>query len=98
MVNSQYSPSKNCLYTNPNRGARISCDSDDSQTSRLYSFFRCATRGGLVRGQALGSWTIKQGARMAGWLRRLKRLSIRRRTLAELFPDREFHYRTEGRI
>ena len=35
---------------------------------------------------------------MAGWLRRLKRLSIRRRTLAELFPDREFHYRTEGRI
>src|SRR5689334_4738726 len=35
---------------------------------------------------------------MAGWLRRLKRLSIRRRALAELFPDREFHYRTEGRI
>jgi murein DD-endopeptidase MepM/ murein hydrolase activator NlpD len=35
---------------------------------------------------------------MAGWLRRLKRLSIRRRALAELFPDREFHYRTQGRI
>ena len=35
---------------------------------------------------------------MAGWLRRLKRLSIRRRTLAEFFPDREFHYRTEGRV
>lgn len=35
---------------------------------------------------------------MAGWLRRLKRLSIRRRTLAEIFPDREFHYRTEGRV
>ncbi len=35
---------------------------------------------------------------MAGWLRRLKRLSIRRRTLAEFFPEREFHYRTEGRV
>lgn len=35
---------------------------------------------------------------MAGWLRRLKRLSIRRRTLAEFFPDREFHYRTHGRV
>jgi len=35
---------------------------------------------------------------MAGWLRRLKRLSIRRRALAELFPDREFHYRTQGKI
>lgn len=35
---------------------------------------------------------------MAGWLRRVKRPSVRRRTLAELFPDREFHYRTEGRI
>jgi murein DD-endopeptidase MepM/ murein hydrolase activator NlpD len=35
---------------------------------------------------------------MAGWLRRLKRLSIRRRALAEFFPDREFHYRTQGRI
>jgi murein DD-endopeptidase MepM/ murein hydrolase activator NlpD len=35
---------------------------------------------------------------MAGWLRRLGRLSIRRRSLAEFFPDREFHYRTNGRI
>ena len=35
---------------------------------------------------------------MAGWLRRLKRLSIRRLTLTEFFPDREFHYRTEGRV
>ena len=35
---------------------------------------------------------------MAGWLRRLKRLSIRRRALAEFFPDREFHYRTQGRV
>ncbi len=35
---------------------------------------------------------------MAGWLRRLRRLSVRRRTLAEFFPDREFHYRTKGRV
>ncbi len=35
---------------------------------------------------------------MAGWLRRLKRLSIRRRALTEFFPEREFHYRTEGRV
>jgi len=35
---------------------------------------------------------------MAGWLRRLGRLSIRRRTFAEYLPDREFHYRTNGRI
>lgn len=35
---------------------------------------------------------------MAGWLRRLRRLSIRRRTLAEIFPDREFHYRTRGKV
>jgi murein DD-endopeptidase MepM/ murein hydrolase activator NlpD len=35
---------------------------------------------------------------MAGWLRRVRRLSIRRRTLAEIFPDREFHYRSKGRI
>lgn len=35
---------------------------------------------------------------MAGWLRRLKRLSIRRRTLADFFPDREFHYRTRGQV
>jgi murein DD-endopeptidase MepM/ murein hydrolase activator NlpD len=35
---------------------------------------------------------------MAGWLRRLGRLSIRRRTLTELFPDREFHYRTNGKV
>ncbi len=35
---------------------------------------------------------------MAGWLRRLGRLSIRRLTLTEFFPDREFHYRTEGRV
>jgi murein DD-endopeptidase MepM/ murein hydrolase activator NlpD len=35
---------------------------------------------------------------MAGWLRRLRRSSIRRRTLAEFFPDREFHYRTRGRV
>lgn len=35
---------------------------------------------------------------MAGWLRRLGRLSVRRRTLAELFPDREFHYRARNRV
>src|SRR5687767_6102806 len=35
---------------------------------------------------------------MAGWLRRLKRLSIRRRTWAEFFPDREFHYRANGTV
>lgn len=35
---------------------------------------------------------------MAGWLRRVRRLSIRRRTLTEFLPDREFHYRTEGRV
>ncbi|MCW5770071.1 MAG: peptidoglycan DD-metalloendopeptidase family protein [Rhodospirillaceae bacterium] len=35
---------------------------------------------------------------MAGWLRRFKRLSIRRRALADFFPDREFHYRTRGQV
>jgi murein DD-endopeptidase MepM/ murein hydrolase activator NlpD len=35
---------------------------------------------------------------MAGWLRRLRRLSVRRRTLAQIFPDREFHYRARGRV
>jgi murein DD-endopeptidase MepM/ murein hydrolase activator NlpD len=35
---------------------------------------------------------------MAGLLRRVRRLSIRRRTLAEIFPDREFHYRSKGRV